>query len=119
MTLNWDNLGRWLVITRGGRTQAEMAALTGASTRSISAWESGALVEPGRKLRAYCEAIGWAPDALDRVLEGGEPEPARTVAVRKVLPLSDDAAALLAAIERLPSHEREILRRELGRSADA
>jgi transcriptional regulator with XRE-family HTH domain len=57
-------LGQFIRRARGGRSQAEFAALAGVSVSYVSGIESGDRVGSVRTLNAIARAIGVSPDDL-------------------------------------------------------
>lgn len=123
---NWDNLSRWLVRARGGRTQAEVAEAAGVSIRAVQKYESGRDFDrPGRVLRKLADHYRWTPDSIDRALDGGEPttlppDPLAvlTAAASHAEPELKDV--LLKALEAYPAPEsvKKQLRRKINEMTD-
>lgn len=90
----WAEVGRRIEqrIDELNLTKAEVIRLSGVSDKTLSGYIDGLPIRRRDKKRDLALALGWLPNSIDRILDGGEPEeawePPRRV-IRQDVDLSD------------------------------
>lgn len=75
MKRDWRRLGRALAEAReaAGLTQDKAAKKLGVSLNPVQTIERGASKRVTTTIRAYAHLVGWTPEAVETVLDGGDP----------------------------------------------
>lgn len=71
----WEQVGDAVRarITELRLTNAEVQRRSGVSDKTLTGYLNGEPIRRADKARGLCEALGWTPDSIDRILDGDEP----------------------------------------------
>lgn len=74
----WTEVGRRIRnrINELQLTQAEAIRRSGVSDKTLTGYMDGKPIHRRDKRRGLCQALGWTPDSIDRILDGLDPLPA-------------------------------------------
>jgi hypothetical protein len=116
----WERVARALRDARGPATQDDCVTRAESGiTKAVWSKLENARAESykERTIRAACRGVGWTPDSIQRIIEGGDPVPV-TTEVRESTGTLSSADVLQQEMESLRQEMRE-LRRALSELRDA
>lgn len=115
--MNWQNV--WAAIDARrvdlAWSKARMYRETGTSERTFQKMSEGVPIARDAKRVQVCRALGWTPDSIDRILDGGEPEMDSTEPVSQ--PDVADVLRRVELLEELVTELRETQAEEAERTA--
>lgn len=100
----WNRLAELIRTRREDRrmSQQELASAAGTTDRFIRSVEKAERETFNRgTLRTIADVLGWTPDSIGRILEGGEPEVAQSGESKSLEEMFADLDERLKAVEKI------------------